>query len=83
MDQETHIPGSRDLIAKRNHLAKFPGGVDVQKRDRRGCGVKRLAQQMQQDGGILADGIQHDRSLEAGYHFSEDMDAFGFKRVKM
>jgi hypothetical protein len=36
-------------VAERDHLAKFPGGVDVQQRQRRFRRIERLAHEMKQD----------------------------------
>jgi len=38
---------------------------------------------MEQDGGILAHGIEHHRIAETGGHLAKHMDRFGFKTVEM
>ena len=52
-------------VAKRDHLAEFPGGIDMQQRKRQRRGIERLPRQMQHDRGILADRIQHHRLAES------------------
>src|SRR5262249_48336118 len=48
-------------VAERDHLAEFPGRIDMEKRKRRLRRIERLEREMHQDGGILADGIEHHR----------------------
>src|SRR5262249_34170056 len=70
-------------VAERDHLAKFPGGVDVEKREGRLRGIERLQGEMYEDGGILADGIQHHRVIGFGHRLADDVDAFGLEQHKM
>src|SRR5580693_2392168 len=42
-------------IAERDHLAEFPGRIDMQQRERQLRRIERLECQMQEDGGVLAD----------------------------
>ena len=39
----------RARVAERDHLAEFPGGIDVQQRQRRFRRIERLAYEMKQD----------------------------------
>ncbi len=70
-------------IAKFDHLAKLVGGVDVQQREGDRRRVESLLGQPQQDRGILADGVEHHRTLELRRDLAHDMDAFGFEQPKM
>ena len=50
----------------------------------KGCaGIERLLRETEQDGRVLADGVQHHRPLELGYHFPDDVDTFGFERAQV
>jgi hypothetical protein len=66
-------------IAERDHLAKLPGCVHVQKREWRLGGIERLQRQMQHDRRILADRIEHHRMAERSRHLPHDVDALGFE----
>ena len=44
---------------------------------------KRLARQVQQNRGILADRIQHHRIVELCGHLTNDVDALGFELFEM
>ena len=46
-------------------------------------GVERLLGQMQHHRGILADRIQHHRIVGLRHDFTQDVDALGFKPLKM
>ncbi len=66
-------------IAEFVHGLEFPAGVHVEYRERQLAGKEGLAGQVQHHGRILADGIQHDRIVELGGHFTDDVDAFRLK----
>ncbi len=70
---------SRNAIISR----ELPAGVDVQQREGHAAGVEGLARQMQQHGRILADRIEHHRTLEFGGDFAEDVDGFVFEGFQM
>src|SRR6202051_3651915 len=53
-------------IAERDHLAEFPGRIDVLQRERDLRSIKRLECQMQEDGGVFADRIEQHRLLALG-----------------
>ena len=81
--EHVHVAVRRDAVTERDHLAEFPGGIDVQQRHRRPGGIKRLAQQVQQHRGILADRIQRHRMAEGRLHLAEDVDALRLQVVEM
>src|SRR3984893_9345484 len=66
-------------IAERDHLAEFPGRIDMQQRERQLRRIKRLECQMQEDGGVLADGIEQHRLVALGHSLADDVDAFGLE----
>ena len=49
MHDQWHADLGHRALTVRNHLAEFPGSVDVQQRKRRHCRIKRLARQVQQN----------------------------------
>ena len=69
----------RPPVAELDHLPELPGGVHVQKRERRLGRMKGLHRQVQHHRRILADGVQHDRVFGLGHDFPHDVNAFGFK----
>ena len=48
-----------------------------------GTRVKCLLRQADHDGGVLADGVEHDGPLEFGSHLAEDVNTFGFEGTQM
>ncbi len=79
VDDQVEPQRAHRLVAKRNHLAELPGGIDVQQRERRLGRVERLHRQMQKYGAILADGVHQHRLLCLGGDFAQDVDALGFE----
>ena len=69
----------RRRVAKRGHLAKFPARIDMQERKGRLGGIKGLHRQMQEHGGILADGIEHHRRAKLGHALSQNIYALGLE----
>ena len=74
MDDQIEREPAGGLVAKRNHLAKFPGGVDVQQRERKWRGIEGLDGKVQHDAGVLADRVEHHRILEFGDDLAHDFD---------
>ncbi len=81
--QQVQIHLLDHALAEAVHLAEFPAGVHMQHREWQAAGIEGLACQMQHDGGVLADGIQHYRVLELGGNLTDDVDAFGFQLFQM
>jgi hypothetical protein len=82
VDVEIESQTLRGLVAKRDHLPEFPGGVDVQQRERQLRGIEGLHRQVQHHGAVLADGIEHHRPLALRGHLAHDVDALGFQPLK-
>ena len=78
---DSQLPSA--LVAKLDHLAKFPGRIHMQQREWRPRRVESLHRQMQQYRRVLAYGIHHHRVLELGNHFAHDKDALGFELFKL
>jgi len=70
-------------IAKLDHLAKLPRRIDMQKRERDLAWVEGLARQMKQNGGVLADRIQHDWPLKLRDDLPKDLNRFGLKLLEV
>ena len=68
-------------VAKFDHFAELVAGVDVKQRERDGRGIEGLLRQAQHDGGVFADGVEHDRVLELGRDFTEDVDALRLEEL--
>ena len=54
----------------------------MQQRKGRCAGIERLARQMQHDGTVLADRIQHDRLFALRNDFTHDVNALGFEALQ-
>jgi hypothetical protein len=77
MNDQIEIEASRQIVAKPDHVAKFPGGIDMEQGKRQRRGMEGLDRQMQHDTGVFADRVQHDRVFELGDHLAHDFDCFG------
>ena len=74
---------ARGAIAEGDHVAELPGGIDVQQRERRLGRIERLARQMQQHRGVLADRIEQHRRAELRRRLAEDVDALRLQQVEV
>ena len=83
MHAQFHACFGGTLVTEGNHFAKLPAGVHMQQRDRWTRRVKRFQQQVQQHRAVFSHGIQQHRVLKLGGHFTQDMQAFGFKPIQM
>ena len=70
-------------IAEFEHLAKIPPRCDLQQRERRLPGRKRLAREMQHHRAILAHRIQHDRLFTLRSHFAKNVNALGLEALQI
>ena len=71
------------LVAERDHVAELPARVDMHQREGRLRGIEGLHGEMQHDGRILADRIEHHRLLAFGRDFADDVDALRFQPLEM
>ena len=84
VDQELEPEFLRDiLVAEPVHLAELPGRVDVEQREGRLRGVKRLHRKVKEHRRVLADRVEKDGLLEAGGDLTEDVDRLGFEFAEM
>jgi hypothetical protein len=70
-------------VPEGDHLAELPGGIDMEQREGRFARCEGLHRQMQHDGAVLSDGIEHHGRLGLGRDFPHDVDAFGFEPLQM
>ena len=73
----------RELVAEGNHFAEFPGGVDVQEREGDAAGMEGLLGEADHDGGVFADGVEHDGVGKFCGDFADDVDGLGFKLLEV
>jgi hypothetical protein len=83
VDDEIEPELARSCVAKGDHLAELPSGIDMEQRKRQRAGKERFAGQMQQHARIFADRIEHDRVAEFGYDLAHNTDRFGFEALQM
>ena len=55
----------------------------MHQRERRLGRIEGLHRQMQHDGAVFADGIEHHRVLTLGDHLTHDVDTFGLELFEM
>jgi hypothetical protein len=55
----------------------------MEEREGDGAGEEGLLREAQHDGGVLADGVEHDRVLELRGDFAEDLDALGLEEFEV
>ena len=83
VDDEIEAELLRRLVAEVDHLAELPGGVDMHQREGRLRRIEGLHGEMQHDGRILADRIEHHRLFAFGRHLADDVDRFRLQPGKM
>ena len=82
-DQQLRANGASHRIAEGEHLGEFEAGVYMQQRKRNRRGIEGLLRQPQHDGGILADGVEHDGPLEFRSHLAQYVNALRFQQAQM
>jgi hypothetical protein len=70
-------------VPELDHFPELIGCIDVQQGKRNRSGMKRLLGQPDHHRGVLADGVQHHRTLEFGGDFPYDVNTFGFQLTEM
>jgi superfamily II DNA/RNA helicase len=83
VDEKIQAVATSGLIAKGDHLAELPRGVDVKKREGRRRGIKRFQRQVQHHRAVLANRIHHDRPLALGNHLAKDVDTLGLQPLQV
>ncbi|MEN9682098.1 MAG: hypothetical protein RLZZ627_1991, partial [Pseudomonadota bacterium] len=83
VDDEVEAKFLSHLVAKGDHFAEFPGGIDVEEREGRLAGVEGLHGEVQHDRGVLADGVEHDGAVKLSGDFSDYMDALSLKLLEV
>src|SRR5687768_11424957 len=83
MDEQIESQPFCCLVAERDHVSKFPGRIDVQKREWRFRWKERLQRKVQHHRTILADRIEHHGPFTLGNHFAQNVEALGLETLKM
>src|SRR6516225_5733893 len=83
VDNQPSSKFARTGISERDHVAEFPGRVDMQQRKRQLRRVEGFQRKMQKDRRVLADGIKKHRVVAFGNGLTNDMDAFRFELLEM
>src|SRR5277367_3848474 len=73
----------RRIVAKGDHLSKFPGRIDMQQRKWQRRGVEGLERDMQHRARVLADRIEHDRIAEFGDDLPHYVNSFRLKAFQV
>ena len=71
------------LIAKSDHLAELPGGIDMQQRKRKPTGIERLLGKVQHHRAVLANRVHHHWVFALCDDLAQDVNALCFKSRKM
>jgi hypothetical protein len=82
-DEEFGADGAGHLVAEGEHLGELVAGVDVHEGEGNGAGEEGFLRETQHDGGVFADGVEHDGALELCGDLAEDVDAFGFQEAEV
>ncbi len=86
VDVDNQIPAklvANEILAERDHLLKLPSRVDVHQRERRLGRIECLFGQPDHDSRVFADRVEHDRVVELGRDFTDDVDALGFELLEV
>ena len=83
VDQEVHTGLPGHVVPEVVHRLELPAGVDVQERERRRAGVKRLTGQLQHHRRVFPDRVQHHRVLGLRHHLPDDVHRLGLETIEM
>ncbi len=83
MHDQVEAEPLRGCVAERDHLAEFPGGVDVQQREGRLRRIERLQREVQQNARILADRVHQHRVAKLGRDLAQDRDRLRLQPSQM
>jgi hypothetical protein len=83
VDEQLHARFPGDPVAKRVHVAKLPGRVDMEEREGRRRGEEGLAGEVEHHRAVLAHGIEHHRPLGLRDDFAQDVDALRLELLEM
>src|SRR5207253_9224363 len=83
MYDEVETEFLRPAVAKLVHVAELPRGVDVEQWEGRLGWMEGLQSQMEHDGAVLADGIEHHRFVSLGEDLPHDVDGLGLQVRKV
>ncbi len=83
MHQQLEAEPFHRLVAEGDHLAELPRRIDMEQREWRPRRIERLHRQVQHDGAVLADRIEHHRIVAFGDDLAHDVNAFRFQAVKV
>src|SRR5205823_8876112 len=73
----------RHRIAKSDHLAELPSGIDVQQRERQFRRQESLLGEPEENRGVFADRVEEHRTAKRRGGFAKDVDALGLELLKM
>ena len=73
----------RELFTELEHLGKLVSRVHVQEREGNRPRIERLASQVHEDAGVLPNRIQQYGIAKLRDDFADDVDRFGFERLKV
>ena len=83
MHDQVDIRLGGGAVPELDHLPELPGGVHVEQRERKPPGEEGLTGQVQEDGRVLADRVQHHRSFQLGDDLTHDVDGLGLQLSKV
>ena len=83
VDQKVKAVLAHGMVAEGDHIPEFPGGVYMQKGKGRFLRPEGLQGQVQHDGAVLSDGIQHHRLITFRRDFAQNVDRLRFQLVQM
>ena len=72
-----------EIFAERDHLLELPSRVDVHQREGRLGRVEGFFGEANHHRRVFADRVEHDRVVELGGDFADDVDALGFELLKV
>ena len=83
VNDQFHPRITRGLFAQRIHVPELPRRIDMHQREGRGRRVESFLGKVQHDGAVLADRIEHHRSVRLGGDFAHDVDALGLEPLEV
>jgi len=79
IDEQIHARHLGHLVAQFVHRLELPRRINVEQRKRRRRRIECLAGEVQHNGAVLADRVEHHRPFGFGNDFPDNVDAFSFQ----
>jgi hypothetical protein len=82
VNEQVHAEARRRFVAEGDHLAEFPGCIDVQQWERRFARMEGLLRHVQKYARILAHRVEHHGIAKLAHDLAHNKDCLGLKSAQ-